>query len=92
MSRTRFGTPLDRTNVGHYLSKITKAAGLGHWHPHELRHSAASLLLVQGVPLKVVSNVLGHSGIAITADTYSHVLAPLNDEAAAAMGRVLNGG
>lgn len=89
--RTRFGTPLDRTNIGHSFSKHTKAAGLGHWHPHELRHSAASLLLAQGVPLKVVSNLLGDSGIAITADIYSHVLAPLNDEAAAAMDRVIGG-
>jgi integrase len=66
-----------------------KAAGLGHWHPHELRHSAASLLLAQGVPLKVVSDILGHSSINITADIYAHILAPAKDDAATAMDRAL---
>ena len=40
---------------------------------HTLRHSAASTMLSNGVPLKVVSEVLGHSGISITADVYGHV-------------------
>ena len=86
------GTALDPSNVWGYLSKATRHAGavyedeerrvvkpgtgLGHWHPHELRHSAASLLLAQGVPLKVVSDLLGHSGINVTANVYAHVLAP----------------
>lgn len=103
--RSAAGTALDPSNVWHYLSDATRHAGaeyldekrtrirpgtgLGHWHPHELRHSAASLMLAQGVPLKVVSEVLGHSGINITADIYAHVLAPLKDEAASAMDRAL---
>ncbi|TDC87627.1 hypothetical protein E1285_19990 [Actinomadura sp. 7K507] len=33
--------------------------GCGHWHPHELRHSGASLILAQGTPLRVVSEILG---------------------------------
>ena len=40
----------------------------------ELRHSAASILLAQGVPLKVVSQMLGHSSIRVTADVYGHLL------------------
>ena len=103
--RTAYGTALDPSNVWGYLSKATCHAGaeyedddqtsirpgtgLGHWHPHELRHSAASLLLAQGVSLKVVSEMLGHSGINVTANVYAHVLAPARDEAAAAMDRVL---
>jgi integrase len=103
--RTVDGTALDPSNVSHYLSKVTRHAGaeyldeertqikpgtgLGHWHPHELRHSAASLLLAQGVPLKVVSEFLGHSGINVTANVYAHLLAPARDEAAAAMNRAL---
>jgi integrase len=106
--RTVAGTALDPSNVWHYLSKATRHAGaeyldenrtrirpgtgLGHWHPHELRHSAASLMLAQGVPLKVVSDVLGHSGITVTADIYAHIMAPLKDDAAAAMDRVLGPG
>ena len=103
MFRSPIGTALDPSNVWGSLSRLTTDAGaernqdgeviagtgLGHWHPHELRHSAASLLLAQGVPIKVVSELLGHSGINVTADIYSHVLAPLKDEAAAAMDRAL---
>lgn len=76
-----------------YLDEVRRiikpGTGLGHWHPHELRHSAASLLLAQGVPLIVVSELLGHSGINITANVYAHVLSPARDEAAAAMDRAL---
>ena len=39
------GTPLDPDNFSHTFSKLAKRAGLGHWHPHELRHSGASLML-----------------------------------------------
>lgn len=89
--RSVTGSALDPSNVAHYLTALTQTAGLGHWHPHELRHSAASLLLAQGVPLKVVSDILGHSSINITADIYSHVLAPAHNDAAAAMDRALTG-
>jgi integrase len=103
--RTVTGTALDPSNVWSQLSHATRHAGaeyeddahtkirpgtgLGHWHPHELRHSAASLLLAQGVPLKVVSEVLGHSGITVTANVYAHVMAPARDDAASAMDRAL---
>ena len=105
--RSAAGTALDPSNVWHYLSKATRHAGaeyddgertrikpgtgLGHWHPHELRHSAASLLLAEGVSLKVVSEMLGHSGINVTANIYAHVMAPARDDAAAAMDRALSG-
>jgi integrase len=58
---------------------------------HDLRHTAASLMLAGGVPLKVVSEALGHSSIAITADVYSHVTPDLRREAADAMDRALGG-
>jgi integrase len=56
---------------------------------HDLRHTAATLLLSAGVPLKVVSETLGHSNIAITADVYAHVTPELRREAADAMDRAL---
>ena len=48
------------------IARLCEQAGLGHWPPHELRHSGASLMLAQGTPLHVVSEVLGHASIAIT--------------------------
>ena len=83
--RTEFGTAIDPANFRHYTYAVTESAGLGRWSPHELRHSAASLLLGQGVPLKVVSETLGHSSIRITADVYGHLLEPAREEAAEAM-------
>lgn len=67
------GTPLDPDNFSHLFSRLCQRAGLGHWHPHELRHSGASLMLAHGTPLHVVSEVLGHASIAITKDVYGHL-------------------
>jgi len=83
------GTPLDPRNLNREFHDICAKAGLGHWHPHELRHSAASLMLAQGVKLQVVSEVLGHSSIRMTADVYGHILAPDREAAAKAMSSVL---
>ena len=58
---------------------------------HDLRHTAASLMLAEGVPIKVVSETLGHSSIAITADVYSHVTPELRREAANALDKALGG-
>jgi integrase len=58
---------------------------------HDGRHTAATLLLEQGVPARVVMEILGHSSSRITLDVYSHVTDDLSDEAAAAMERALWG-
>ena len=90
--RTPFGTAVDPRNFRAALYRVTEAAGLGQWSPHELRHSAASLLLAMGVELKVISEMLGHSSIRITADVYGHLLEPSRQDAAAAMERAIGGG
>lgn len=63
---------------GDYVWRLFKrlliAVGLPDVRFHDLRHSAATVLLAAGVPLKVVSELLGHSSIAITADINAHVL------------------
>jgi integrase len=87
--RTSRGNPNDPSGFWKALGEATEVAGLGHWHPHELRHSAASLLLAQGLPLKVISETLGHSSIVVTADVYGHLLDDARAEAAAAMNRAL---
>ncbi len=88
---TSRGTPLDPRNLHREFRKICDLAGLGPWHPHELRHSAASLMLAQGVRLHVVSQVLGHSSIRITSDVYGHLLEPDREHAALALGALLWG-
>jgi integrase len=60
-------------------------AGLPAIRFHDLRHSCATLLLLAGVHVKVVSEILGHSNIGITLDTFSHVLPSMQAEAAAKM-------
>ena len=52
---------------------------------HDLRHTCATLLLREGVNVKVVSEMLGHASISITLNTYSHVLPDMQDSAADAM-------
>ncbi len=85
------GAALDPDRVNRQVQALTIDAGLGKWTPHELRHSAASLLLAQNVPLKVVSELLGHSSIRVTADVYGHLLDDARAEAATAMETALWG-
>ena len=78
----RDGTPIRPSAVTKAFSKLAGKAGIEGIRFHDLRHTHASLLLGEGVHLKVVSERLGHSGIAITADLYSHVMPGIQKEAA----------
>ncbi|MCH8051734.1 MAG: site-specific integrase, partial [Chloroflexi bacterium] len=60
-------------------------AGLPIIRFHDLRHTAATLLLLEGVHVKVVSEMLGHSSVSLTLDVYSHVLPSMQSDAAAKM-------
>lgn len=53
--------------------------------PYDLRHTCATLLLKKGVPVKIVSELLGHASVALTMDIYSHVLPDMQGTAAEAM-------
>jgi integrase len=65
---------------------LLKRAGLPHsTRFHDLRHTCATLLLVEGIHPKIVQELLGHSNVGITLDTYSHVLPGMGEEAAGAM-------
>ena len=80
------GDPLDRRYVTtHRFKPLLKRAGLPQIRFHDLRHTCATLLLGRNVNPKVVSEMLGHASIAITLDTYSHVLPNMQSEAAKAM-------
>jgi integrase len=61
---------------------LVKDAGLRQIRLHDLRHGRASLLLAAGVDIALVSKVMGHSTIALTSDTYSHLLEGVGREAA----------
>jgi len=67
--------------LGKLFDKVLAEADLPHMRFHDLRHSAATLLLSMGVHVKVVQEILGHSNIAMTADTYSHVLPSMQEDA-----------
>lgn len=68
--------------------KLLDQAQLPRMRFHDLRHSAATLLLAMGVHPKIVQDLLGHSNIATTMDTYSHVLPSMQREVVDKMGQV----
>ncbi len=85
------GQPVESRALHDQFVGLLKAARVRRVRFHDLRHGAATYLLAQGVPMKVVQDVLGHSQISMTADLYSHVVPELRRDAANRMGDVLFG-
>jgi integrase len=79
---TSNGTPYSPRNFFRDFKKQLHAAGLPDIRFHDLRHTTATLLLSQNVHPKIVQEMLGHSQISLTMDTYSHALPSLQEEAA----------
>ncbi|HZB57752.1 MAG TPA: site-specific integrase, partial [Actinomycetota bacterium] len=79
---TEDGRPMHPESLSSLFVRQAKRAGLSPIRLHDLRHSVASILLAKGVHPKVVSEQLGHATIALTLDTYSHVIPSLQQEAA----------
>ena len=85
------GHPLDGNNFrARAFRPLLDRAGLPPIRFHDLRHTAATLLMVQGVPTKVASEMLGHADITTTLRTYSHVLPGMQQQAADVMDRLFN--
>jgi integrase len=85
------GEPLDRRALTtHRFKPLLERAGLPQIRFHDQRHTCATLLLSKNVNPKVVSEMLGHATIAITLDTYSHVLHTMQESAAKAMEEALS--
>ena len=80
------GSPMRPNTITRAFADAVKRAGLDGLRLHDLRHTHASLLLSQGTHTKIVSERLGHSTIAITADLYSHLLPGIQEEAADVFG------
>ena len=85
---TSLGTPVHPRNYRRSLTRITQKAGLGHWHPHELRHSAVSLLSAAGLRLEDIADIVGHASIRMTAEVYRHHVQPTITAGKAAMDQI----
>lgn len=84
------GRPIERQNLLRRWKRFLEIHGLPAMTIHELRHSAATLLLALKVPLKTVQEILGHSQISTTADIYGGEVVPLHQEAMAQLDALLS--
>ena len=87
----KVGAGLHPRNVTRVLHRLLKAAKLPAVRFHDLRHSAASLLIAEGVELVEVSMLLGHSELRVTADLYAHLVKQTAAKAARRMDALLGG-
>jgi integrase len=78
----RQGGPMESSSVTSALDRALRLAGLPRIRVHDLRHTAASVLLEAGAHPKVVQDLLRHSTVLLTLDTYSHVTDTLSSPAA----------
>jgi len=72
------------------FSKMTRRAGIGHWHAHEGRHTAVSITSSNGVPIQEISDTVGHKSTHVTETVYRHVIVPAIRGGAAEMDDVFS--
>lgn len=82
---TNAGKLIAPRNLRRSFTALLKSLEIPHVRFHDLRHTAATLMLAQGTHPKVVQEMLGHSSISLTLNTYSHVLPTMQEEAAERM-------
>jgi integrase len=87
---TRSGTPIDSATVTRAFHRLVASADLPRRTFHSLRHTCASLLTAAGVHPRVIMEILGHSQIALTMNTYAHVFTEGKSDAASRMEAILN--
>jgi integrase len=78
------GRPIHPHAISQAFERIARRAGVPVIRLHDLRHTHGTLLIKDGVPVKVVSERLGHANIAFTIETYQHVLPGMQHDAAEA--------
>ena len=83
------GTPLGGSNVLKDFKAQLEKAGIKEIRFHDLRHTAASLMLNHGVPVLVVSKILGHSKTSTTLDIYGHLIPVMQEDAARIMDEIV---
>lgn len=86
------GKPIDPGVLSHGFAKMVKRTGLKGARFHDLRHTFASLMLLRGAKPKVISEALGHSSVAFTMDTYSHIIEGMQEDAMVLLDAVLPAG
>lgn len=88
---TERGAPLHASSVTHEFQKLLQEASLPRQRFHDLRHACATILLAGNTHPRVIMEMLGHSQIAVTMNTYSHVMPAQLQETAEHMDRLLGG-
>ncbi len=83
------GRPIDPCVLTHAFTRMVRQANLNGVRFHDLRHTFASLMLLRGAKPKVISEALGHSSVAFTMDTYSHIIEGMQSDAMALLDEVL---
>ncbi len=68
------GRPYTKDALNWRFSKMTKRAGIGHWHAHEGRHTAVSIMSHNGVPIQDISDTVGHKSTHVTETVYRHLI------------------
>lgn len=86
---TTIGTPLDARNIHRIFVKLLTDTKLRRIRYHDLRHTAASLLHTEGVSIKDIQEILGHSLLSTTADVYTHLFAKARRDAVTKIDEVL---
>ena len=84
------GKPVHPHSISQTFERIANRAGVPRVRLHDVRHTHGTLLIKAGVPVKVVSERLGHGNPAFTIDTYQHVLPGMQAEAARTIEKLLN--
>ena len=88
---TTVGSPQDAAAVTRAFTRALTRAGLPESRFHDLRHAAATFLLGRGFTLEDVKNLLGHSSITLTSNTYGHLVERRQRQMARGMDTILGG-
>jgi integrase len=85
------GSPVHPDYASTVFDRLVKASGLPRITFHGMRHTHATILLAKGLPVKVVSERLGHATVQITLDTYGHVMPGMQTQAVAVFADAMGG-
>ena len=85
------GRSYSRDDLNWRFGKMTRRAGIGHWHAHEARHTAVSIMSTNGVPIQDISDTMGHKLTHVTETVYRHVIVPAIQGGASVMDDVFGG-